>query len=93
MSNFQLSPKLREFINYCQRYFPRDLGDRYPISIRKKSSLSQTILIFPDEQYDFFMGSELSRFIRVAHDMGLEMLVCSHYGIVVVEVTEYFPIS
>lgn len=93
MSDFQLSPRLREFINYSQRYFPRDLGECYPISIRKKYSFSQSILIFPDEQYDFFNGHELSRFIRVAHDIGLDLLVCSHYGVVVIEVTDYFPIS
>ena len=93
MSNFQLSPRLREFINYSQRCFPRDLGDRYPMSIRKKYSFSQTILIFPDEEYNFFMGSELSRFIRIANDMRLDVCVCTLYGIVVVEVTDYFPIS
>lgn len=93
MSDLQLSPRLREFINYSQRFFPCDLGERYPISIRKKYSFSQSILIFPDEGYNFFMGSELSRFISIANDMRLNLCVCPHYDIVVIEVTDYFPIS
>lgn len=92
-SNFELTPSLKQFlrIGADNRYI--SLGEIYPVSIRRRYIHSQSIEIFPDSNYDFFLAAELSRILQLANAVSLSACVKSRDNVVVIEVTDYLPFS
>lgn len=91
MSNcFKLSAKLRLFFSIAVERRNPDLGVRCPVSIRKRGSYSQKLIIYPEANYPFFMCSEVMRFLSLADSLGLVSFVSSENGLPVIEISEYF---
>lgn len=90
MSNFKLSEKLRLFISLAAERRNHDVGVRCPVSIRKRYSFSQKIIIYPEADYQFFVHSKIMRILSLADTLGLESFVCSENGLPVIEICEYF---
>lgn len=89
MVDFSLSPKLAQFVAIGSSSLLFGLGERYPISIRRKYSFSQTICLFPDSDFNFFTGSEVVRLYELAHVLELDFIVYPHGSVVCVEITDY----
>lgn len=86
--NFVLSEKLRLFLSIGSRYRVMTLGDRLPVSIRRRYSFSQSIYIYPESDYDFFLMNEVMCFISLAKGLELNAYVTIENGVPVIEVTD-----
>lgn len=93
MKDFSLSQKLAQFVAIGSSSLLLGLGEKYPISIRRKYSFSQSICIFPDSGYNFFMANEIVRLNALANVLDLECVVYPHGSVVCVEITDYSLIS
>ena len=89
MADFSLSPKLAQFVAIGCSWSYLELGKMYPISIRRKYTFSQTLCIFPNSDFNFFMAREVVRIYEVAKVLDLDCVVCPHGSVVCVEVTDY----
>lgn len=87
--NFVLSEKLRLFLSIGSSHKFLVLGDKFPVSIRKRYSFSQTIMIYPESGYDFFTIRELHFFMSLAESLGLSFYVTAENGVPVIEITDY----
>lgn len=87
--NFVLSEKLRLFISIGSRYRVLTLGNRLPVSIRKRYGHSQSIYIYPESDYDFFINSEVVRFLSLAKGLELDGYVRVENGVPVLEIQDY----
>lgn len=87
--NFVLSEKLRMFLSVGSNYRVLTLGDRLPVSIRKRYRFSQSIVIYPETDYDFFMMNEVLCFISLAKVLELHATVTIENGVPVIEVSDY----
>lgn len=86
--NFVLSEKLRLFITIGSRYRVLTLGNRLAVSIRRRYSYSQSIYIYPESGYNFFLRSEVMCFISLANGLELDAYVTIENGLPVIEVTD-----
>lgn len=89
MSNFELSSKLRLFLSLSAENLLNSLGEKLPVSIRKRYSCSQTMVIFPEAEYQFFVRSEMTRLFSLADVLGLDAIVSCENGVPVIEITDY----
>lgn len=87
--NFVLSEKLRLFLSLGSNHKFLILGDRFPVSVRKRYSFSQTIMIYQESGFDFFTARELHYFISLAHCLSLTFYVTVENGVPVIEITDY----
>ena len=87
--NFVLSEKLRLFLSVGSRYRVLTLGDRLPVSIRRRYGISQSIVIYPESDYDFFLSNEVMCFISLAKGLELDASVTIENGVPVIEVSDY----
>lgn len=87
--NFVLSEKLRLFLSIgsCHKFLT--LGNKLPVSIRKRCSFSQTIMIYQESGYDFFTIRELHYFMSLADSLSLAFYVTAENGVAVIEITDY----
>lgn len=88
-SNFNLSEKLRLFLSIGSSYRVLTLGDKYPVSIRRRYSFSQTIVIYPESDYDFFTSNEVMCFLSLAKGLDLDASVTIENEVPVIEITDY----
>lgn len=88
-ANFNLSDTLRLFLSIGSSYEYLTLGARLPVSIRKRYSFSQAIVIYPVEPYDFFMCNEVMRFLSLAKGLELDAAITIENGVPVIEITDY----
>ncbi len=87
--NFELSEKLRLFLQVGSRYRVLTLGTKFPVSIRRRYTWSQSIVIYPNYDFKFFMHDEVMCFLSLAKGLGLESAVSSESGLPVIEITDY----
>ena len=89
MSNFDLTPALRQFVSLAAANRRFGFGDKFPVSIRRRYSFSQTLYVFPDGDYSFFMGKEIVRIFMLAEALNLEVLISSLGSVPVIEIADY----
>lgn len=89
VANFKLSERLRLFVQVAANYKSLTLGDKLPLSIRKQYSWSQTIVIYPESDYDFFTGREVMRILSLAESLNLDSAMSTENGVPVIEITDY----
>lgn len=88
-ANFVLTERLRTFLSVGSRYRVLTLGNKLPVSIRKRYRFSQSIVIYPESDYDFFMMNEVLCFISLAKGLELDASVTVENGVPVIEVSDY----
>lgn len=88
-ANFVLTEKLRMFLSVGSNYRVLTLGNRLPVSIRKRYRFSQSIVIYPESDYDFFMMNEVMCFISLAKSLELDATITIENGVPVIEVSDY----
>lgn len=89
MSNFNLSPKLRQFIEIEQSARHPFLGFRLPISIKRGYPTSTRIEIFPERGFWFFLGGEVSHFYNLSTLLDLQLSVQISNGVPVIVVSDW----
>lgn len=87
--NFVLSDKLKLFIQVACNYKCLTLGERFPVSIRRKYTYSQSIYIYPESYYSFFTANEVMRFITLANGLNLDSFVETENGVAVIKISDY----
>lgn len=87
--NLVLSEKLRMFLSVGSNYRVLTLGDRLPVSIRRRYRFSQSIVIYPESDYDFFLYNEVMCFLSLAKSLELDVSVTIENGVPVIEVSDY----
>lgn len=88
-ANFVLSENLRLFLSIGSNYRVLTLGERLPVSIRRQYRFSQTIVIYPESGYDFFMCNEVMCFLSLAKGLQLDASVSIENEVPVIEITDY----
>ena len=89
VNKFSLSPALRALLAADSLTNHPELGERLPVSVRQRGSMSQSIRVYPEDGYDFFMGCEVARIYRLASDFDLMMSIESDGSQVYITITEY----
>ena len=92
MANFSKSSKLRLFLEMAQFVDYPLLGYVLPVSFRKPSSFSRSLVIYPQDGYDFFSGIEVKHVVDIASSFGLTVFVDIENGVPVIRVSEYFKV-
>ena len=87
--NFVLSEKMRLFLSIGSSNEFLRLGDKFAVSIRKRYSFSQTMMIYQESGYDFFTIRQLHFFMSLAESLGLCFFVTAENGVPVIEVSDY----
>lgn len=88
-SNFELSEKLRLYLQVACDYRHFKLGDRCPVSIRRRYSWSQSMIIFPEAGYDFFTSKEVMCYLSLAESLCLDSSIDVENGLPVITITDY----
>lgn len=89
MANLSLTPKLRQLVSVLVNAPRIGVGDKLPISIRKRFLYSQTIIIFPEDGYTFFMSTEFDRILHLAEAYSCDVLFSVRGDVPVIEITDY----
>lgn len=90
MSNcFELSKSLRLFLSLGVNHRFLRLGNRFPVSIRRRYTFSQSIVIYPQSGYRFFTVNDIRFLMSLAESLDLDFLVTAENGVVVVEISDY----
>ena len=92
MANFSKSSKLRLFLEMSQCVDYPLLGYVLPVSLRKPSFYSGSLVIYPQDGYDFFSGSEVKRVVDIASSFGLSVFVDVENGLPIIRVSEHFKV-
>lgn len=87
--NFELSESLKLFLQVACNHKVFTLGDRYPVSIRKGYTYSQSIFIYPARDYSFFTDSEVMCFISLANGLNLDAFIRTENGVAVIRICDY----
>lgn len=90
MNNFMLSDKLSLFLKIEAGFQFPYLGEKLPVSIQQRYSISQSIRIFPERDYSFFSLSEIQRIEWIVKSLELSLAIRSYRNVPVIEITEYF---
>lgn len=88
-TNFKLSEKLRMFLNIACNYKSLTLGNSCPVSIRRHYSCSQSIVIYPEADYDFFTSREVMRYLSLAESLCLDSSIDVENGLPVITISDY----
>ena len=92
MANFNLTPALRQFLDVTAKSSRDYVGEKLYVSIRKRYQWSQTIVLFPEDGYNFLMGNEVQFILNAAQVLYLDVCVRVENGLPVIEVTDYFRV-
>lgn len=87
--NFKLSEKLRLYLQVACNYKSMTLGVRCPVSIRRQYSWSQSIVIYPEADYDFFTSKEVMRYLSLAESLCLDSSIDVENGLPVITISDY----
>lgn len=88
MSNFELSRQLRLFLSVGSNHVYLGLGDRFPVSIRRKCLYTQVIKIYPCADWKFFSAGDIRDLIALADAFGLVLWVGAENGVPVIEIED-----
>lgn len=89
MSCFSLSTRMRAFLEADAMHSFPVIGYRLPVSIRKQYSNTCKLWIFPEDGFDFFMGSEVAVIFDLAKCFDLSVSVHPLGDVVIIEVSDY----
>lgn len=89
-ANFELSEKLRLYLQVASNYRALPLGDRCAVSIRMRYRYSQSIVIYPESFYDFFTCDEVMCYVSLAKGLSLDSFIEVENGLPVIVISEYF---
>lgn len=89
MSIFELSKSLRLFLSLGSNHKFLRLGKNLPVSIRKRYTFSQSIVIYQERDYDFFTAREIQYLMSLAESLVLDFSVTAENGVPVIEITDY----
>lgn len=89
MSNFELSAKLRLFLSLAADRGSVKVGVKCPVSVRKRYRFAQTIVIYPEAEYNFFTWREVQGCFSVVDVLGLDCCVSVENGLPVLEISDY----
>lgn len=92
MANFNLSPVLRQFLDITARSSRDFIGKKLYVSIRRRYQWSQTIVLFPEDGYNFMTGNEVQFILNAAQVLYLDVCFQVENDLPVIEVTEYFKV-
>lgn len=87
--NFELSKKLRMYLDIACNWRSLTLGEKCPLSIRKRYTWSQSIIIYPEADYDFFLSREAMRYLSLAVVLGLDSSIDVENGLPVITISDY----
>lgn len=87
--NFKLSEKLRLYLQVACNYKSMTLGVRCPVSIRRQYSWSQSIVIYPEADYDFFTSNEVMCYLSLAKGLCLDASIDVENGLPVITISDY----
>ena len=90
MSNFDLSEKLRLFLQLATGFDYHYIGIKCPVSIRRRYAFSQRLVIYPENEYDFFTSWEIATTLELVNALGLTVMVSGENGLPILEVTDYY---
>ena len=92
MANFDLTPVLRQFLDVTANGSCEYVGKRLYVSIRKRYQWAQTIVLYPENDYNFMTGKEVQHVLNAAGVLGLDVCIRVENGLPVIEVTDYFRV-
>lgn len=87
--NFELTEKLRMYFAVACNNKLLTLGNRCPVSIRRRYSWSQSIVIYPEADYDFFTSKEVMRYLSLAESLYLDSSIDVENGLPVITISDY----
>lgn len=87
--DFTLTPRLRDFLRIGSTPRSIGLGVKFPISIRCRSAFNQTVWIFPESDFPFFLGNEVRDICSLATVLGLTCSVHPLGDLVIVHVDDF----
>lgn len=87
--NFELSEKLRLYLHVACNYRFLTLGEKCPVSIRRRYSFSQSIVIYPADGFDFFTFNEISCYLTLAEGLRLKSSIDIENGLPIITITDY----
>ena len=87
--SFELSESLRLFLSIGSNHKFLRLGVKFPVSIRRRYTFSQSIVIYNELGYDFFTANEIRRFMSLAECLDLAFAITAENGVPVIEITDY----
>lgn len=88
-NRFELSKSLRLFLSLGSNHKFLRLGQKFPVSIRRRYTFSQSIVIYQESDYDFFTSREIQRLMSLAESLELDFSVTAENGVPVIEITDY----
>lgn len=88
-TNFELSKKLRMFLDVACNYKSLTLGEKCPVSIRRRYSWSQSMVIYPEADYNFFTSREIMRYLSLAEGLCLDASIDVENGLPVITISDY----
>lgn len=87
--NFVLSEKLRLFLSLGSNHKFLRLGKKLPVSIRRRYTFSQSIVVYQERGYDFFTACEIQHLMSLVDSLVLDFSVTAENGVPVIEITDY----
>lgn len=87
--NFELSEKLRLYLQVACNYRSLTLGVKCPVSIRRRYSWSQSIVIYPEAGYDFFLSREVMCYLSLANGLCLDSSIDVENGLPIITISDY----
>lgn len=89
MANYKFCNRLRNFVQMAQFINSPLVGFTLPMSFRKSSFWTRSVVIYPQDGYGFFMGHEIQDIAKIADSFGLSVVVDVENGVPVIRVLEY----
>lgn len=90
MANFELVPALRQLVDVLVNVPKPRVGDKLPISIRKRYPSHQTIVLFPEDGYNFFVPGEISRVLAAADILCCDVVISARGDVPTIEISSWF---
>lgn len=88
MSVFKLSEPLRMFLNIGVSDRVCSLGYKLPVSIRKRYSFTQSLVIYPECDYPLFSSREANYLLSLAANLHLDAFVSVENGLPIIEISD-----
>lgn len=89
MAKFTLLRQLRLFIRMDNDFRYPLLGEKLPVSVGCRTSLGQSVYIYPQDGYSFFTSSEVERIICIAKSLQMHYAIYSDGNNPIIKVSCY----
>lgn len=90
MADFSLNPRLRQLVDVLVSAPRIGVGDKLPISIRKPYEHVQSVIIFPEDGYNFFTSTEVSRIQQLVEIFDCSVIIRVYGDVPVIDIAAYF---